>query len=268
MISPTIFFFPGNEPVSNKISDPFFFFGLTQQMDPIREIADRILQDHLNVLNTRRQRSKLYKRVSGGKMHGQPFVMHGNVYRSLRAKGHRMRRLRPEQKKGDDAKYWQALNAILDPCVMHDNVKEKQYCPYCCLRAMGKKIPSTSALHFLFENKDDLSPCYKNNMAPTRAVLRRLGEDEAFRTALFNLKAERAPSHAKALPESPLLFLMFLVFMIFLTRLADPERPIRILICPPPTPLEDIEANTSVNSLSRMLLHPRTALSYSYRYSW
>uniref|UniRef100_A0A6C0K5V6 Uncharacterized protein n=1 Tax=viral metagenome TaxID=1070528 RepID=A0A6C0K5V6_9ZZZZ len=181
----------------------------------IQERAHYIVKRHLETLEDRRQENKLYKRMSGKRTYGRPFSKHGRVYRSLRAVGHRIQQLSPQQKKGDARKYWQALRAILHPC--REDSGRRQYCPYCCLRDRGEEIPETSkkeALYFLFDHEHRLAPSNKN-FAPTHAVLGLLRKDPLFRNVL--LKSRPPLPRQSSSPVRTRIYILLFFLLFFLT---------------------------------------------------
>ena len=164
--------------------------------------------------------------MSGKRTYGRPFSKKGRVYQSLRAVGHRIQRLSPQQKKGDARKYWQALRAILHPC--REDSGRRQYCPYCCLRDMGEEIPETSneeALRFLFDHEHRFAPSTKN-FAPTHAVLSLLRKDPLFRNVLLPrrtlLQSSLSASRINILITFLLFFitipLLFIVYFFLILR--------------------------------------------------
>jgi hypothetical protein len=186
----------------------------------IQERAQYIVKRHLETLDNRRQENKLYKRMSGKRMYGRPFSKHGHVYQSLRAVGHRIQRLSPQQKKGDARKYWQALRAILHPC--RKDSDRRQYCPYCCLRDMGKEISETSneeALRSLFDHEHRFAPSTKN-FAPTHAVLGLLRKDPLFRNVLLPRRPLlQSSSSARTRMNILLSFLLFFITLLSILAL-------------------------------------------------
>lgn len=149
-----------------------------------KEIADR----HVHCLNMMRQSAQLYKRLDNKhRPIGRPFKENGQTFIKNQQAGIRMIRLQPIDKKGDPRKYNDALNSIITPCAGGCN---KRHCIYCALQKRGIEVPSHPTHKILFaihqaRNEQWGMLRQENNLAPTKKLLKLLGENRQFMLILI-----------------------------------------------------------------------------------
>jgi len=162
-------------------------------MERLYQRANHITDRHVRRLALQRHRKVLYKRIRpNGRLHGRAFGIDSKVFRDCRQNGTAIRRLRDEEKRGDDNKYRIALQKILYPCERCGGIP----CPYCNRHPNGSLPQDRLQKIFFTVMRSSLWRAYRqeNNFAPTKQVLGLLRQDARFiRMLVRRMLVENAP---------------------------------------------------------------------------